>query len=163
MMSGTECAGASGSLHQPQANSAQGAFASGPPAGAQLGGLDLMAILQNAGVHPMPQPQPQPGAKQEPPSSIQVSSSLDPQATLSPFRAALWQTGGETSQGGPACALLPGDEITVEFMQAAGSALFHMHAVPLVERCRRGSNMLLSKRPVKVWPQKCDSNPDAVL
>ena len=63
-MQGSGCAGAPGNMHQPQASSA--------PAGAQLGGLDLMAILQNAGVRPIPQPQAHP-VKQEPLSSIQVS------------------------------------------------------------------------------------------
>lgn len=75
------CAGAgtSGILNPtPAASSAQSAYVGGAPAGTQLGGLDLVAILQNAGVHPMPQPQPQPqsGVKQEPQPSLQVSTSF---------------------------------------------------------------------------------------
>ena len=75
---GAGCAGALGSMHQPQASSA--------PAGAQLGGLDLMAILQNAGVRPIPQPQPHPGVKQESTSSMQVDAASKLHADQMPAR-----------------------------------------------------------------------------
>ena len=82
------CTGAPGILNQTPA--ASGTYAGGAPVGAQLGGLDLMAILQNAGVHPVPQPQP--GVKQEPPPSIQVSIQVSASfKTASPLDGALLQ------------------------------------------------------------------------
>lgn len=55
----TGCVGVSGGLHQLQASSAQNPSVRGAPAGAQLGGLDLMAILVEAGVRPMQQSRPE--------------------------------------------------------------------------------------------------------
>ena len=89
-----ECAGGASSQQQTHARSVQGAYTGGAPAGAQLGGLDLMSILQNAGVQPMPQP----AIKPEPAASMQVSIGFQSSATCL-ISLSVYAPGGQEDLG----------------------------------------------------------------